>query len=343
MVNLIPAIGREPIVFGLDASKYISDRISDYLGNEAIKGKIEEMRFPDKEPFDHPGQNIRGRDVYVIQSLYTLENEEECMEQKFFKLGLMGHACHFAFAGRVTAVIPYLALSRKDRKDGSREPISAKWMADILQASKYDGFIMMDVHNNTEQGFYDVPTDFLNPFKGFVEFLYRKQGLGDYKKISLIGADDGAEKQRAKPLMAKILDYGVHTEGDIVRNHVNKERQDGANIKSNSKQFPGVKGSIAIIPDDETVTASTIKNAAQQMKNVGADQVWSFITHCKMSYEKAKEIQEESLIDKFFISDTIPRPNILKNFDKFQEFSVAPNLAKAIEFVHKEESVSSLF
>jgi len=298
-----------PIVFVLNSSSSFGKRLlnpnSSELSNGIIKrGEVLERRFPDGEPYVLPGENVRGRDVYVIQSLYTHPREEETMEQKLVKLLMFCDAADGASAERVTAVIPYLAFSRQDRKTESRAPLSARMLAKQLEAANVTRIMAMDVHSPPIQSAYRVHTDFLLPFRNFADFIVQEEGLHDHLKLAIIAPDSGA-MDRVEALKKKISSC-LGEQKDIITGYADKRRVSGTEVVSYELMVTGdLEGVLTIIPDDETVTGGTILNVANKAKERGAGRTVAFVTHGKMTGEAAKRIQDHESIDKFFITDTI--------------------------------------
>jgi ribose-phosphate pyrophosphokinase len=153
-----------PIIFALNSTK----RFGEKLG---ANGLIYESTFPDGEVYARPDEDIRGADVFVIQSLHNYGDGDERLGDKLWKLAIFCNAAHHASANRITAVIPYLAYSRQDRKTEARAPLSAQALADTLQANFVNRLLTMDPHNAAIQSAYRIPSDILSPLRPLVDFL----------------------------------------------------------------------------------------------------------------------------------------------------------------------------
>lgn len=327
-----------PLIFALNSSKRFGEKVG-------VKCCVIEKEHPDKEFLVKPDENIRDKDVFVIQSVYQQEGEED-LTRKLTKLLMFCNSAHYASAGRVTAVIPYLPFSRQDRKTEPRAPLSSRMLADLLEAVYVDRLLTMDVHNPAVQNAYNIPSDFLVPFKLLAENLYsRIHKLSKNDKLAIIAPDAGATKERVEPLEKKIHAYTPKHEFELITGSADKRRVDSSKIRSEGFMATGdITNALTIIPDDETVTGSSIINAAKQSKERGAGYVLAFVTHCKINSEYAKKIQECSYIDEFIITDTICKPeNFFKKYPKFKELSVAPLFYEAIQNIHDGKSLTTLF
>ncbi|MEM4266792.1 MAG: ribose-phosphate diphosphokinase [Candidatus Nanoarchaeia archaeon] len=326
---------RGPLIFALNSTK----RFGEKLGAD---GKVFEKTFQDGEVYVRPDEDIRGADVFVLQSLHSFGDGTESLGDKILKLAIFCNAAHHASARRITAVIPHHGYARQDRKTEARAPLSVQSIADILQANFVDRLLTMDPHNPAIQSAYRIPSDILPPFRPLVEFLapYMKK----YKKVCLLAPDYGAKKERIDPLEEKIMRHFKNKPPfELITGVTDKARKSGTAIKSHGIiVFGDIKGSLVVIPDDESSTGSTIKNASKYAKDNGAAYVIGTVVHNKLNKESAYSIQEDKTIDLFIVTDTICRPpEFFKEFPKFKELSVAPYFKRAIQYIHEDRSISA--
>lgn len=325
---------KEPLVFALEATNYFGKKMG-------ANGRVYENIFPDGEPYARPDQDIRGADVFVVQSLHDFGNSES-VSDKILKLVIFCNAAHHASARRITAVLPYLAFSRQDRKTESRGPISAQALSRLLQASFVDRLLTMDPHNPAIQSAYSIPSDILPPFRPLVESLY--PSLVKERKVGLVSPDVGALKERIEPLEKRITQY---FEGkppfELVTGFADKRRRSGSTIDSVGFFVYGdLKDAFVIIPDDESATGRTMENAAARAKGFGAKYVVAAVVHNKLNDDAAKNIQNNPDINEFLVTDTIYRsPDFFKKYSKFKEVSVADYFKRAIINIHDDRSLSA--
>ena len=341
---------KEPVIYALSASRQFGERVG-------LNGHLFETLFYDGEPYTKPSsQNhqIRGRDVFIIQSLYNQEGDSDNISTKLQKLLLFCDAAYGASAGRITAVIPYLGFSRQDRKTEARAPISARVLAKQLEIMDADRVLTMDVHNPAIQGGYRIRTDFLLPFRPLVEFIIDQKF--DLSNFAIIAPDQGAYKERVLPLEARLKSAVKEVRGyteeemkeycDLINGLNVKLRINDTTTKSvafvTSRPMDGK--TLTFLVDDETSSGGSMIEAAERARDHGAGFVVAFVTHCKLNYEKAQRIQENSSIDRFVVTDTVCKPaDFFERFPKFHEMSVAGYFRQAIDNIHNDTSVSALF
>jgi ribose-phosphate pyrophosphokinase len=276
-------------------------------------------RFSDGEIFFQIDENIRGTDVFIIQS--TNPPAENLIE-----LLIMIDACRRASAQRITAVIPYYGYARQDRKDQPRVAITAKLIANLITTAGVDRVVLMDLHASQIQGFFDCPSDHLYASKVFNGHI-RKLGL---QKAVAVSPDVGSIKLvRA---FAKDLDFSIAI--------VDKRRPD-INKAEVMNIIGDVDGKDVVIRDDLVDTAGTLVEAAKALKNHGAKRIFASCTHAVLS-GNALERLEDSPIEKLYTSDTIYNPPE-KHCSKIEVLSVAHVFSEAILRIHEEKSLSSLF
>lgn len=286
-------------------------------------GKAEIGRFSDGEISVKINENVRGGDIFIIQSTCAPTNDN------LMELIVMIDAIRRASAGRITAVIPYFGYARQDRRvRSSRVPITAKVIADFLSNVGVDRILTVDLHAEQIQGFFDIPVD--NVFGSIVL-------LEDMLKINLINpvivSPDigGVIRTRA---IAKLLN---DTDMAII-----DKRRSHANYSQVMNIIGDVKNKDCILVDDIIDTGGTICNAANALKKNGAKKVFAYATHAIFS-GKAKKNFKNSNIDEIIVCDTIPLPNKIKKLKKIRKLTLKNMLAEAIRRINNEESISAMF
>jgi ribose-phosphate pyrophosphokinase len=291
-------------------------------------GKIEHTQFPSGEWYCELQENVRGADVFLINSISKPANDSLC------QLGIMADACRRSSAGRLTAVIPYYGYARQDRKDRPRVPISAKWVLDVLEASGFDRVVTMDMHAPQIAGFTNLPFDHLQ---------FRPVLLDTVKtlRIEVVVAPDVGAVKRSEEYANKLkVDMAI----------ISKKRKDATTVKAT--QFIGdVKGKRVLIVDDLTESVGTLVEASENCKDNGAVWVSAAVTHgcfTDIGRERLVNALEKKIIDKFFYSNTVDALDLSKEIPstlhpQLTELDVAPLFGKAIYSIHNNESISSLF
>ncbi|MDR1040481.1 MAG: ribose-phosphate pyrophosphokinase [Deltaproteobacteria bacterium] len=284
-------------------------------------GKAQVRRFSDGEIFVELGENVRGRDTFVIQSTCSPVNDN------LMELLLIIDALKRASAWRITAVIPYYGYARQDRKAAPRVPISAKLVADLLTASGTSRVLAMDLHAGQIQGFFNIPVDhlFASPI-----ILQHIKSIGTDNIIMVSPDAGGVERTRA---MAKRLEAPLAI--------VDKRRDAPGEAKA-MNIIGDVTGKRAIIVDDMVDTAGTLAQAARVIMDKGALEVMAVATHPVFSGEALRKI-EESPLTQIAVTNSIPLTPEGRETPKIQVLSVAKLLSEAIRRIHREDSISSLF
>ncbi len=304
-------------LFSGSANRPLAEKIAKDLGKPVSKCTLK--RFSDGEIFFQIDENIRGTDVFIIQS--TTAPASNLME-----LFIMIDACRRASANRITAAIPYYGYARQDRKDQPRVAISAKLVANLITKAGVDRVLLMDLHASQIQGFFDCPSDHLYSSKVFNKHLKKL----DFKDGVAVSPDVGSVKLvRA---FAKALDFSLAI--------VDKRRPD-INQAKVMNVIGDVEGRDVVIRDDLVDTAGTLAGAADAIKQKGARRVVAACTHGVLS-GKARERIEKSAIEKLYVSDTIDIPQETR-FPKLEILSVSEVFSKSILRIHEEKSLSSLF
>jgi ribose-phosphate pyrophosphokinase len=312
---------RDWVVLSGNANRPLAQKICEKLGKPL--GNAEVRRFSDGEVFVEIKENVRGRDVYVIQSTSRPANDT------LMELLIIIDALKRASAKEITAVVPYYGYARQDRKVAPRTPISAKLVADLFVAAGATRVVSMDLHAGQIQGFFDIPFD--NLFSSPVILDYIKQEMTGRTDLVMVSPDaGGVERARA---YAKRLNAAVA---------MIDKRRTAPNVAKAMNVIGDVKGKTAIILDDMIDTAGTLTEAVHAVIDHGATQVFAAATHGVLS-GPAIERLEKSPIQKVIVTDTISLSDEARNCKKIVQLSVADLLAEAIYRIHNYDSVSSLF
>lgn len=308
-------------VFAGNSNIPLSIGICNYLNIPL--GRADVTTFSDGEIMVEIGENVRGEDVFVIQSTCTPVNIN------LMELLIMIDALKRASAKRITAVIPYYGYARQDRKVAPRTPITAKLVANLITAAGASRVLCMDLHAGQIQGFFDIPVDHLYATPVLLDRV--RERFRSLEGIVIVSPDaGGTERARhfAKRINAPLA--------------VIDKRRTGPNEAEIMNIVGEVKGRKVIIVDDIVDTAGTLCKAAEALKNKGALEVYACCTHAVLS-GKAVERIENSCIDEIFVTDSIPAMDKIKGCNKIKILSVAGLLGEAIKRIHNNESVSSLF
>ena len=274
-------------------------------------------------------ENIRGEDVFIVQSTSTPVNDN------LMELLVMIDAAKRSSAKRITAVVPYFGYARQDRKSASRTPITAKLVADLLQKAGADRVLTMDLHAGQIQGFFDIPVDDLTSRIAFAEDIKQRIGIIDDPEVEQVGtvfvSPDAGGVVRARK-------FATMFNGDIAI--VDKRRPEAG--KSEVMNIIGdVQGKHAILVDDMVDSGGTLCNAAKAIMDSGALSVRAYITHGVLTGDACQKV-EKSVLDELVITDTI-LDHCPKSCKKTRQVSIAQLVGEAIRRITNEESVSSLF
>lgn len=286
-------------------------------------GKAIVDRFSDGEIMVEIGENVRGKDVFVVQ---PTSNPTNC---NLMELIIMTDALRRASAGRITAVIPYLGYSRQDRRVRSaRVPITAKVVANMLTIAGVNRVLTVDLHAEQIQGFFDIPVDNVYGSPLLIADIWRQK----YPNLIVVSPDvGGVVRARA---IAKQLD-----DADLA---IIDKRRPKANVSKVMHIIGEVKNRTCVIVDDMVDTAGTLCEAAKALKQHGALKVLAYITHPVLSGNAVKNIANSSL-DELVVTDTIPLSEEAQYLPQIRQLTVANLLAETIRRIHAEESVSSLY
>lgn len=306
-------------IFAGNSSKKLAQAICDKLDLEL--GKLEVGKFSDGETSINIKESVRGCDVFVIQSTSMPVNDN------LMELLLILDACKRASAGRITAVIPYFGYARQDRKARARDPISAKLVADILQAAGASRVLTMDLHSSQLQGFFNIPVDNLMGMPALVRY-FRKSGVPD--DLTIVSPDTGSVV-RSRAMAAKF---------DAPLAIIDKRRPQ-ANVMEVMNVVGDVAGRTCLMLDDMIDTGGTICQGAAALKEHGAKEVIACCTHAVLSGPAIDRLNE-SCLSKVVVLDTIELPSE-KQIDKIEVVSISDLFAEAIERVYTDLPVSKLY
>jgi ribose-phosphate pyrophosphokinase len=306
-------------LFSGTANRPLAEAIATYLDKPL--GDAAFSRFPDGESFVKINEDVRGRDIFIIQPTCPPQNDH------LMELLLFIDAAHRASAQRITAVIPYYGYARQDRKDEGRVPISAKLVANMLQTAGVDRILTVHLHAFQVQGFFDIPVDHLLPEVVFAKFY----GELNIKDLTVVSPDVGNVKTARR--------YAALLGGDLAI--VDKERLSGTDVRAGSL-IGDVKGRNVLMVDDLITSAGTITTAARLCAECGAKDIYVAATHpvfCASAIERIRE----SPIKLITVADTVPLSEPARTMTKIKQLSLASLLGEAIKRIHRHESVSQLF
>ena len=306
-------------LFAGSAHPTLAREIADVIGVPIGQACV--TRFPDSEVSFQIGENIRGTDIFVVQPTC------KSVDERLMELCVMIDAFRRSSASRITAVIPYYGYARQDRKDKPRVPITAKLVANLLSAAGANRVLTMDLHKAQIQGFFDIPVDHLFAAPVFIEYLSRLA----YPDVTIVSPDaGGVERARAyaKRMGAElaIIDKRRSENGETQVMHV----------------VGDVSGRVCIIQDDIIDTAGTLAESSTALMEAGATRVLACAVHGVLSGRAVQRV-EESPLEQLIVTNTIPVAAEHAACRKLTVLSVAGLLGQAIQSIHEETSVSSLF
>ena len=310
---------QEIMLFALNSNLELAQKIADNLGVKLCDASVK--HFSDGEIQININESVRGRDVFVIQSISDPVNEN------FMEVMIMIDALRRASAGTINVVIPYYGYARSDRKARSREPITAKLVADMLQKAGADRVLSLDLHAPQIQGFFDIPVDNLMGAPLLADYFLSH----DLEKDAVVVSPDHGGVTRARKL-AEFLKTPIA---------IVDKRRPKANVAEVMNIIGDVKGKRAIIIDDMIDTAGTITLASQALMDAGATEVYASATHAVLS-GPAIERLNNSPIKKLILTDSINQPEE-KDLSKAEIVSVGPLMGEAIKLIQEHKPVSPLF
>jgi ribose-phosphate pyrophosphokinase len=306
-------------VFTGSSNSPLVEEICHYLHLPLSQAVV--RRFSDGEVFVELGENVRGADVFVIQSTSPPVNDH------LMELLLMLDAFRRASTRRITAVIPYYGYARQDRKVAPRVPISAKLVADLISTAGAGRVLTLDLHAAQIGGFFNIPVDHLFAAPVILEYL-RGNIAGD----TVIVSPDAGGVERARAI-AKRLQVGLA---------IIDKRREAVNVAQAMHIIGDVNGKLAVVIDDMIDTAGTLTEAARALMGQGAREVWACASHAVLSGPAIGRIKESSL-SRVIVTNSINQSDEARASGKMVELSVARLLGEAVRRIHMEDSVSSLF
>lgn len=316
----MPTHNGELKIFAGSAHPALAQEIAQSIG--VSMGRAALRRFSDSEVSFQIDENIRGTDVFVVQPTCTPVDEH------LVELCVMIDAFRRSSAARITAVIPYYGYARQDRKDKPRVPISAKLVANLLSAAGTNRVLTMDLHKAQIQGFFDIPVDHLFAAPVFIDYLSRMEMS---ENVTIVSPDaGGVERARA---------YAKRLDADLAI--IDKRRSEGGHAEV-MHVVGEVKDRVCLLQDDIVDTAGTLQQASRALRDSGAASVMACAVHGVLSGPAFERI-EDSALEKLIVTNTIPLREEFATTDRVHVLSVAGLLGKAIQSIHKETSVSSLF
>ena len=311
------------MVFSGTANLPLAEKVAAYLGKPL--NKIDIRHFPDGETFCQVQEGVRGRDVFVIQSGSPSPNEA------YMELFIIMDALKRGSAARITAVVPYYGYARQDRKDQPRVPITARLIANLLEAAGADRVMTLDLHANQIQGFFDIPLDHLRAEPIILKYIRDQH----WANPIVVAPDTGGAKTA----------YGYSRKLGTGLAIVAKQRTGDSTVDAFSV-VGDVKGCDVIMVDDMTATGGTLSAAAKMCRDNGAKSVHAFVSHFPLTPKGVERLMGETQLDELVVTDTIP---LRTGFDpsklpfKLTVLSVAPLIGEAIKRIHSNQSINDLF
>ena len=309
---------KEILVFSGNANPELAKKICNYL--KVPLGNAQVDRFNDGEVRIRITEDVRGRDVFIVQPTCNPVNDN------LLELLIMIDAIKRSSARRITAVMPYYGYSRQDRKDRPRVPITAKLVANLITVAGANRVLTMDLHAGQIQGFFDIPLDNLFAVNTFMRY-FEKMHLPN---LVVVSPDVGGMKMARA--YAKKFKAGLAV---VDKRRINDKEAEVMNIMGE------VKGKNVCLIDDLVATAGTLVEAVAALKNAGARKVFAAATHPVLSGPAIERIRDSEL-EELIVTDTIPIPRE-KLIPRIKVLSVGPLLGQAIERIHYEKSISTLF
>jgi ribose-phosphate pyrophosphokinase len=308
------------MVFTGSANPRLAELVAKHLNVHL--GRATVGRFSDGEVFVELMENVRGKDVFILQSTCAPTNDN------LMEVLLIADALRRSSAERITAAIPYFGYSRQDRRPRSaRVPISARVVANLLTKVGIDRVLTMDLHSDQIQGFFDIPVDNIYAAPLLLSDVWKH----DYQNLMVVSPDVGGVV-RARALAKRL-------EADLA---IIDKRRPKPNVSQVMNVIGDVGGRTCVIMDDMVDTANTLCEAAQALKDQGAERVLAYCTHPVLSGKAVSRV-ENSVLDELVVTDTIPLSEAAQKCKKIRQLGTAELLAETIRRIADEDSVSSLF
>lgn len=303
-----------------NSNRPLAEAIATYLDLSLVKSSI--RRFADMEVFVEIEENMRGEDVFAIQATSFPANDN------LMELLVMIDAIRRASARRITAVIPYFGYARQDRKSGSRTPISAKLVANLITEAGANRVLTLDLHAGQIQGFFDIPTDNLSTAPIFANDIVNTQ---NEDKLIFVSPDAGGVA-RARAVASRLG-------GDLA---IVDKRRERAGVSTAMNIIGDVEDRRCILVDDIVDSAGTLCNAANALKNKGAKSVLAYVSHGVLSGGAVARVNSSAL-EELVTTDSIVATEAVRVSSNIRQLSISPLIAEAIRRISEESSVSSLF
>ena len=321
-MKLNSTMAHELMVFAGSANPVLAASVAKFLGQPL--GKAQVGKFSDGEVNIEILENVRGKDVFILQPTNAPTNDH------LMELVLMADALKRSSAGRITAAMPYFGYARQDRRPrSSRVPISAKVVANLLEAAGVDRVLTMDLHADQIQGFFDIPVDNIYATSILLSDLVKKQ----YENLMVVSPDVGG--------VVRARAFAKRLECDLA---IIDKRRPKANVSEVMNVIGDVAGRTCVIMDDMVDTAGTLCKAAQVLKERGAIKVVAYCTHAVLSGAAIERLSDPaSGLDELVVTDTIPLSATGKDCKTIRQISCAELLAETISRISREDSVSTLF
>ena len=307
-------------ILACNSNRPLAESISNYLDVPLTKATV--RRFPDMEVFVEIHENVRGEDVFVIQSTSYPTNDH------LMELIDSLDALKRSSARRVTAVIPYFGYARQDRKSSPRTPISAKLVANMITAAGADRVLTLDLHAMQIQGFFDIPTDNLIAAPVVVKDIQERHSRQD---LVIVSPDVGG--------VVRAREIGGRVDADLA---IIDKRRERAGVSEVMNIIGDVAGRRCILIDDIVDTAGTLCNAAAALIDAGASIVYAYVTHGVLSGPAVSRVAA-SPIETLAITDSIVATEAVRDAHNIRQLTIAPLMGEAIRRISEERSVSSLF
>ena len=309
------------VVFAGNSNPLLAREICDYL--EMPVGKCEVGKFSDGEIQIEIGENVRGRDVFLVQSTSTPVNDH------LMELLIMIDAARRASAASITAVVPYFGYARQDRKVAPRVPITARLVADLITSAGADRFVSMDLHAGQIQGFFDMPSDHLYASPVLLELMRKR--FPDASDVVVVSPDaGGVERARA---FAKRLGCALA---------IIDKRRAKANVAEIMNLIGDVRGKTAVMLDDMVDTAGTLAQGAKAIMDNGAKKVLAVAVHPVLSGPAIQRLND-SVIEELVVTNTVALQANARDCKKITQLSVGRIFGEAIRRIHDSDSLSTLF
>ena len=307
-------------ILACNSNRTLAEAVGNYLDLPLTKANI--RRFADQEVFVEILENVRGEDMFVLQSTSFPANDH------LMELLVSIDALRRSSARRITAVLPYYGYARQDRKSGPRTPISAKLVANLITQAGADRVVTIDLHAGQIQGFFDIPLDNLFTAPAFVKDMRERFDGADLVMVS----PDVGGVLRARAIAKRL-------EADLA---IIDKRRERAGVSEVMNIIGDVKGRTCVLIDDIVDSAGTLCNAAQALMDEGAKEVWAYVVHGVLSGGAVQRVTASPL-KELVLTDTIMATDAIKAAANIRQVPIAPLLGEAVKRISEDRSVSSLF